>query len=150
VVAAILLRNKGADSFKGMTGNWCIKLSSFNGQVSMSRNFLPLLNSMMHTTPGRVKTQSTSEDRTQARLTGDRKHSEIRKKKFMGVCDYCGDKAGWLQNSHPACVAKASTTSQTVKDLVFSGTVAGKSYEELSAEVQKDVGRSKGPIQVCS
>ena len=54
----------------------------------------------------------------------------------MSLCEYCGESAGWFSSSHPACVAKAYSTGQTVKELVFNGIVAGKPYEELSAEVQ--------------
>jgi hypothetical protein len=54
----------------------------------------------------------------------------------MALCEYCGESAGWFSSSHPACVAKADSTGQTVKDLVFDGILAGKPYEELSAAVQ--------------
>jgi hypothetical protein len=55
----------------------------------------------------------------------------------MGVCEYCGEKAGWLQSSHPACLTKASNSRKTVEKLVFDGTLAGRTYDELSVEVQK-------------
>ncbi len=55
----------------------------------------------------------------------------------MSLCEYCGQKAPWFQSSHPACVAKAISTGQVVQQLVFDGTLAGRSYDELSAEVEK-------------
>jgi hypothetical protein len=55
----------------------------------------------------------------------------------MSLCEYCGKKVGWFQANHPACVTKASSTGQVVQELVFDGTLAGRSYDELSAEVQK-------------
>ncbi len=55
----------------------------------------------------------------------------------MGLCEYCGEKAGWFQANHPACVTKASSSRKVVEKLVFDGTSAGRSYDELSAEVQK-------------
>jgi hypothetical protein len=61
----------------------------------------------------------------------------------MGVCDYCGEKAGWFQSSHPACIANADGAGQIVKDFVFTGTLAGKSYSELSAEVQRVLSDNK-------
>ena len=61
----------------------------------------------------------------------------------MSLCEYCGEKAGWLQSSHPACVAKANTTGQAVKELAFSGILAGKSYEDLSTEVQQALAENK-------
>jgi hypothetical protein len=61
----------------------------------------------------------------------------------MGLCDYCGEKAGWLQSSHPACVAKANSMGETVKELVFKEILAGKAYAELAAEVQKILADNK-------
>ncbi len=61
----------------------------------------------------------------------------------MSLCDYCGEKAGWFQSSHPACVAKASSMGQALKALVFHEIVAGKSYPELATEVQQALGDNK-------
>lgn len=55
----------------------------------------------------------------------------------MSICEYCGEKAGWFQGSHPACVTKASASRKVVEKLVFDGTLAGRSYDEMAAEVQK-------------
>jgi hypothetical protein len=55
----------------------------------------------------------------------------------MSLCEYCGEKAGWFQSSHPACVAKANSTGQTLKELVSKELLEGKSYAELAAEVQQ-------------
>ncbi len=55
----------------------------------------------------------------------------------MSVCEYCGEKAGWFQGNHPACVARADSTRQIVQKLVFDGSLLGRSYDELSADVQK-------------
>jgi len=61
----------------------------------------------------------------------------------MSVCEYCGEKAGWFQTNHPACVTKASSSRKIVEELVFEGTLAGRSYDELSAEVQKVLADSR-------
>ncbi len=55
----------------------------------------------------------------------------------MSVCEYCGEKAGWFQSSHPECVMKASSTGQVLQKLVYEGTLAGRSYDDLFAKVQK-------------
>jgi hypothetical protein len=44
----------------------------------------------------------------------------------MSLCEYCGEKAGWFQSSHPACVAKANSTGQTLKELVSKELLEGK------------------------
>jgi hypothetical protein len=65
----------------------------------------------------------------------------------MSLCDYCGTKAGWFQDSHPACVARADGMGQTVKELVFTGILAGKSYVDLAAEVQQTLTDANVPFK---
>jgi hypothetical protein len=65
----------------------------------------------------------------------------------MSLCDYCGEKAAWFRNSHPACVARADGMGHTVKEIAISGTLAGKSYEELSTEVQQVLTGNKVPFK---
>ena len=55
----------------------------------------------------------------------------------------CGENAGWFQSSHPACVTKASSTGRAVQKLVYDGTLAGKHYEELSADLQNTLADAK-------
>ncbi len=55
----------------------------------------------------------------------------------MGLCGYCGQKTGWLQSSHAACIAKANSIGQIAQKLVVDEALAGRSYDELSVEVQK-------------
>jgi hypothetical protein len=55
----------------------------------------------------------------------------------MSVCEFCGESAGWFQSRHPACVSNAADASEAVQKLVFDGAVAGRSYDELSGEVEK-------------
>ncbi len=55
----------------------------------------------------------------------------------MSFCEYCGEKAGWFQTNHPDCVTKASSSRKVVEKLVFDGTLAGRTYDELSAEIQR-------------
>jgi hypothetical protein len=63
------------------------------------------------------------------------------------VCEYCGEKTGWLQTKHPACITKASNTGQVVQKLVFDGTLAGQSYDDLSIEVQKILADNRMPFK---
>jgi hypothetical protein len=65
----------------------------------------------------------------------------------MGLCDYCGEKAGWFQSSHPACIARAEGMGNTVKELAFSETLAGRSYAELAPEVQQALADKKVPFK---
>jgi len=55
----------------------------------------------------------------------------------MGLCGYCGQKTGWFQSSHAACITKARSVGRNVQKLVFDGTLAGRSYDELWPEVHK-------------
>jgi hypothetical protein len=61
----------------------------------------------------------------------------------MSVCDYCGEKAGWFQSRHPACVAKAESNGQTVTALVFREILAGRSFAELHSKVQQVLADNK-------
>ena len=65
----------------------------------------------------------------------------------MSLCEYCGEKAGWFQDSHPACVARADGVGQTVKELVFNGILAGKAYADLAAQVQQTLSDNKVPFK---
>jgi hypothetical protein len=49
----------------------------------------------------------------------------------MSLCPYCGEKAGWLQGSHPTCVAKANSTAETVRTFVIKTIVDGGSLADL-------------------
>src|ERR1017187_8261996 len=53
----------------------------------------------------------------------------------MSLCEYCGEKAAWLQSSHPACVERLNT----IKQLVYDRTVAGSSYADLLAAIHDDL-----------
>jgi hypothetical protein len=68
----------------------------------------------------------------------------------MGVCEYCGEKAGWLQSSHPACITKATSSRKIVEKLVYDGTLAGRSFDELSVEVQKVLTDCRVPFNYVS
>ena len=61
----------------------------------------------------------------------------------MGVCQYCGEKAGWFRSSHPVCVAKADRMGKTVRQFAFDETLLAKSYEELSTEIQQVLNDNK-------
>ncbi len=54
----------------------------------------------------------------------------------MASCDLCGEKAGWFQNRHPACVTRAENVSKLLKELVFNGTVEGQFHHEIESEAK--------------
>src|ERR1700678_1416920 len=55
----------------------------------------------------------------------------------MSLCEYCGEKAGWFQSSHPACVAKVESTAKTVKAFVVETLLGGGMLADLTLGVQK-------------
>jgi hypothetical protein len=57
------------------------------------------------------------------------------------VCDLCGEEAGWFKSRHSACVTRADALRPILAKTVFDGTVAGKQYVELEAEVQQGSNR---------
>lgn len=65
----------------------------------------------------------------------------------MRLCEYCGEKIGWFQSNHPACVTNANRTRNVIEKLVFNRTLAGRSYDELSAEVQKVLTDSRVSVE---
>src|SRR4051794_22685695 len=65
----------------------------------------------------------------------------------MGLCDLCGEKAGWLQNRHPACTERAESTRKALYDLAFNGTLEGKSFPDLDSEIQQFAADNRVPLQ---
>src|SRR5215475_13690252 len=55
------------------------------------------------------------------------------------LCEYCGQTTGWFQSNHPSCVTRATTAGQIAQKLVFDGTLAGRTFDELSGEIEKAV-----------
>jgi hypothetical protein len=68
----------------------------------------------------------------------------------MGVCDLCGEKAGWLQNRHAACTERAEGTKAALYDLALNGTVAGKTFSDLDTEVRQLAAENRVPLQQFS
>src|SRR5438876_792385 len=61
----------------------------------------------------------------------------------MSVCTYCGENAGWLQKSHPACIKRTADTANSIKLKVFNGILEGKPYDSLLADVQQAITDNK-------
>jgi len=61
----------------------------------------------------------------------------------MSLCDYCGEEAGWLQSSHPTCVANAYSMGHAMRELVLNGILAGRSYAELDAQIRQTLADHK-------
>ncbi|HXB70974.1 MAG TPA: hypothetical protein VNY05_22255 [Candidatus Acidoferrales bacterium] len=55
----------------------------------------------------------------------------------MSLCEYCDQKTGWFQSTHPACVAKAGSTGQVVRQLVIDKVWAGGSLADITSGVAK-------------
>ena len=56
---------------------------------------------------------------------------------YMGLCDLCGQKAGWLQTRHPACTERSEKAKKALYDLALNGTLAGKSFSDLDLEARQ-------------
>ena len=61
----------------------------------------------------------------------------------MGLCEYCDQKAGFFQSVHPACVAKANSTAETVKTFVTKTIVDGGSLADLQLGLPPIMGNVK-------
>ncbi len=64
----------------------------------------------------------------------------------MGVCDLCGEKAGWFQDRHPACNERAEGLRKQLRELIFNGACSGKTYEALETEAKKMASENKVPF----
>jgi hypothetical protein len=65
----------------------------------------------------------------------------------MGVCDLCGESAGWLRNRHPACTERAEGAKKALYDLTLNGTLTGKTFSDLDADVRQFATDSRVPLQ---
>ena len=65
----------------------------------------------------------------------------------MSVCEYCGEKAGWFQSSHTACVERAGRVNTTVRELVFRQILEGKNHAEIDASVRQELADAKTPYK---
>jgi len=62
---------------------------------------------------------------------------------FVGLCEYCDQKAGFFQSVHPACVAKANSTAETVKTFVTKTIVDGGSLADIQLGLPPIIGNVK-------
>jgi hypothetical protein len=51
-----------------------------------------------------------------------------------GQCDLCGESAGWFNDRHSICELRADGLKVKLAALALNGTLAGKTFEEISAE----------------
>ncbi|MCU1309871.1 MAG: hypothetical protein JWO20_996 [Candidatus Angelobacter sp.] len=54
----------------------------------------------------------------------------------MGICTYCGQKAGWLSDVHTACIEKAEFGIAAINNVVMDAVTTGKTYDEISAAIK--------------
>jgi hypothetical protein len=51
----------------------------------------------------------------------------------MALCDLCGKTAGWFQNRHPLCVMRVENAQKEMRELAFTGIMAGRAYADIDA-----------------
>jgi len=49
----------------------------------------------------------------------------------MGVCAYCGQKAGWLKNTREECVQKAARGVESLKQVIADGVLNGQRFADI-------------------
>jgi hypothetical protein len=54
----------------------------------------------------------------------------------MAVCDLCGENAGWFKNRHPLCVTRVENAQKDMRELAFTGIMAGQGYDDLDADAK--------------
>ena len=52
-------------------------------------------------------------------------------------CDLCGEKAGWFESRHPACIALAEETRTKLIVLVRDGVLNGEGYDNLHVKIEQ-------------
>jgi hypothetical protein len=55
----------------------------------------------------------------------------------MGLCDLCGENAGWFQNRHATCTKRVETAKKALYELALNGTLEGKSFSDLDTEARQ-------------
>jgi hypothetical protein len=63
----------------------------------------------------------------------------------MGICRYCGQKAGWFREVHDACVAKANSGIEAIKICVAEAIVQGEQYSEIKRHLDQTTSDSAIP-----
>jgi hypothetical protein len=61
----------------------------------------------------------------------------------MGLCDLCGQKAGWFQERHPECGTRAEKTKSSLRQLILEGVAKGKFYTELETDVAQTAAEAR-------
>jgi hypothetical protein len=63
----------------------------------------------------------------------------------MGVCVYCGQKAGWFHEAHDACVQKAQEGLGELKKCISDAVVDAQTYDGIRERVDKIIADSSIP-----
>jgi hypothetical protein len=64
----------------------------------------------------------------------------------MGLCKYCGEKAGLFKTSHDECATNLQRSIGAVRKLISDGTLGGREYSDLSREVQSVLANNRTPF----
>jgi hypothetical protein len=65
----------------------------------------------------------------------------------MGICRYCGQRAGWFKEAHDSCVQKANQAIETIRTKVSLAVVEGKPYGDVKTAIEEAVEGSHVPQQ---
>lgn len=68
----------------------------------------------------------------------------------MGQCIYCGERAGWFREVHPACETMAEGLRQRIINAVEEGVDKSAPYSELKSQVESLVNAPKISVSLFS
>jgi hypothetical protein len=63
----------------------------------------------------------------------------------MGICKYCGQKAGWFNDAHDTCVQKAMNGIKTAKECMTNAVIESTDYSELATLSNKLISEAAIP-----
>src|ERR1022692_18840 len=55
----------------------------------------------------------------------------------MGICRYCGQRAGWFSDTHDECVRKAAQGLEQLKSCVTDAIVQCKKYDDVKSTIDR-------------
>jgi len=60
----------------------------------------------------------------------------------MGICRYCGLRAGWFSDAHDSCIEKAKKDLESIDACMADAVLTGKTYSAVSSMTEKLIGSS--------
>ncbi len=65
----------------------------------------------------------------------------------MGICRYCGQKAGWFSDAHDTCIERANQRVQELQTCIATALKGGKQYGDIKSQVDKIITDSSIPAE---